>query len=158
MLAGLPHPDPPAVLCSLECIRSVWGVGGAWMGTTWDSNKWLEVMFHPMFLWWFWSMILCLGVIFKRHDIYRVSPFRSFSIKGIQASFRLHVYLHYLFFILFECCGVVFVSNKLCSAWFPLRAHALVTLHISCLQLEHGFVNVRSACLPSTQLKSSNSS
>ena len=122
MQSGLPHPDrnPPAAPRSLVCM---WSAGRPRMGTTWDSKtKGLEVTC------WFLSIILRHRV----NDIYSVSPFRSFSIKASQTSLRSHVYLHQFSF---KCVGGVFTSNKLCTVWFSLRAHAPIKHDISCLQL-----------------------
>lgn len=101
-------------------------------------------------LWWFWSTVLCRRVIFKGHDIYSRLPFSSFSHES-RAPLASRVYLHYF---LFECWGIMFISNRARSVCFSLCAHAPIKLDISCLQSGRRFVSVKSACLSVMQLQS----
>lgn len=66
------------------------------MGTTWDRDKWPDVFFPSHVV----LVNLCCRVLFKRHDIYSMSPFRWFSMK-----IRLH--LAHMFIFVISCLSGV---------------------------------------------------
>lgn len=85
-------------------------------------------------------IILCCRVILKDiiFTLYRYLDI--FPLKRV----RLHSASMFIYIIysIFECCGVVFTSNKTCSVWFSLSAHALIKLDIFCLQMERHFLSM----------------
>lgn len=86
-------------------------------------------------------------IIFKGHDIYSRLPFSSFSHESAAPLASRHYFL-------FECRGIMFISNKAHSVCFSLCAHAPIKPDISCLQSGRHFVSVKSACLSLMQLQS----